>query len=151
MTKLTWSDLILDDLGDPAVRCAEMLGFWKWLLAGTVGPHAISKFGDWFFQRPDGSIHMLDVVQGEVRPIAKNHGEFMQLVNTQQWQEHNLLSNIVWQLHEKQLIAGKYQAYALIVHPLLGGKIDCNNVKVMDMYVWQCISSQLVQQLNGGA
>ena len=148
MTQIRWNDLLIENVSDPNLRLPEILRYWDWLLTGRFGPHALSKFGDCFFQRPDGSIHVLDVVEGEVRLVADSHSAFMLLVNTQSWQEENLLSFLIWQMHELNMIPTQYQSYAFKLHPILGGDFTPENVIIMEMPIWQHICSELHKQVR---
>ncbi len=56
--KLTWDDLIVDNFTPD--EAAAWLGDWDWLGIGRMAPIFLSRFGNWFFHRPDGSIHMLN-------------------------------------------------------------------------------------------
>jgi hypothetical protein len=66
-TKLTWSDLILDNM-TPAEATA-WLADWQWLGIGRIAPIFVSRFGDWFFHRPDGSIHELNIESAAVHRV----------------------------------------------------------------------------------
>ena len=88
--KLTWEDLVLDEV--TADEAAAWLPQWKWLVSGQVYPVFLSRFGNWFLRRPDGSTDLLDVHDGVVEPIAASPEAFDAAVNTPQWQEQYLYS-----------------------------------------------------------
>jgi hypothetical protein len=138
--KLTWADLIDEDFSREDVE--ECLPPWNWLLSGDVGPVFLSRFGDWFLNRRDGSTVKLDVLAGEVIPIADSPEEFKARVNTMEWQEEHLLSLLVYELHEQGKIAGKGQCYAIAPHPIFGGRLEPEFISVMDRRVWQSICIQ---------
>ena len=141
--KLTWDDLLIED---PSLDDGRLLEDWEWLLSGQFRVVAGSKFGDWFVERPAGTVEMLDMVEGSLSEIASSRAEFQTLINTREKQELWLLSELVLTLHEKGLVPGAGQCYAFEVPPCLGGKVDSENVEVMDLVVWVSICGQLHRQ-----
>jgi T6SS immunity protein Tdi1, C-terminal len=145
MTKLTWDDLLTEN---PATDVATLFDDWQWLLKDEFRPLAWSKFGDCFLERRDGSVEMLDVVDGTVRKLAASRDEFYSLINMQENQEEWLMSLLVFDLHERELVPKPGECYAFTIHPLLGGKLVADNVMVMSLRVWCSMSGQLHQQLH---
>jgi hypothetical protein len=66
----------------------------------------------------------------------------MGLVNSQDWQEEHLLSLIVFQLHERNIVPSEGQCYGFAPHPMLSGRIDINDVLIMPIGAWQSICAQ---------
>lgn len=140
--KLTWDDLLIQDVAlEEASECLEM---WTHLVQGEVAPVFMSKFGNWYLRRRDGTTDELSVLEGTCSSIASTPEEFMSLVNTTEWQEEHLLSYQVWQLHGRGIIPKAGQCYAFAPHPVLTGKINIDHAKLMDIEVWQSICAQLV-------
>jgi hypothetical protein len=143
--KLDWADLLIED---SALDHKALLEDWRWLLHGPFRVIAGSKFGDWFVQRPDGRVEILDAIEGSIREVAPSHQEFQRLINRRENQEEWLLSALVVSLHEKGLVPGPGQCYGFKMPPVLGGEATSDNVEVMDLKVWVSISAQLHQQLH---
>ena len=142
--KLGWSDLLIED-----VRGVHaLLGDWSWLISGPFAVVAGTKFGDWFLERPDGSTHLLDAIEGELRQVASSAQEFRELINTPPMQEEWLLSELVLTLHEQGLIPRAHECYAFTRPLILGGKAVSSNVQLMDLAVWVSLCGQLHQQLR---
>jgi hypothetical protein len=140
--QLTWDDLLIQDVSaDDAER---WIAEWAWLVSGRFCPVFMSKFGDWFLRRPDGSTELLDVVEGTLDKISSTPKEFDALVNDREWQKQYLLSWLVHQLHEDGKIPADGQCYGFAPHPQVGGEIDRRNVVVLDTIVWQTICSQIL-------
>ena len=144
--KLTWDDLLIQS-ADPT-ELAECLEPWSFLVQGEVAPIFLNRFGSWFLRRRDGTIAMLDVLDGSVEQVATNFDEFSALVNTSEWQEQFLLSFAVFHLHEAGIVATGSQCYA-IPHPGIGGPNPTlgapPNPKftmLADLKVWQSICRQ---------
>ena len=145
--KLTWDDLLIRDIPkEDAVRCLRM---WGHLLEGQVAPIGVSRFGDWYLRRPDGSTIELSVLEGTSHVIADTPERFAALLNDQTWQEDHLLSLQVYELHRRGTVPGPRQCYALVPHPRISGKIIIDGAMVMDLVTWQTICSQLDAQIRG--
>ena len=144
--KLTWDDLIIQGFpNDDTQRC---IAPWAHLLRGKFTPLFMSKFGDWFLRRPDGSTDELSVIEGTVQCVARTPGEFAEIVNRVEWQEEHLLSRLVAQLHERGLIPGAGECYGFAPHPVFTGHIEIEHARLMTLYVWQALAAQLfVQQV----
>jgi hypothetical protein len=138
--ELTWDDLIVQSFSDFDVK--TWLGYWSGMVGGRVAPVFMSKFGDWFLRRPDGSTGELSVIEGTYSPVASTPEEFTRLVNTQKWQEEHLLSIQVAQLHDRGMIPSAGECYAFAPHPALTGRIDIERAMLMDIGVWQHICAQ---------
>ncbi len=149
MTRLTWSDLLVEDITPDEFR--DWIAPWSGAIAGQIAPAFVSKFGFWFLRRPEGHVELLDVYTGELSKVADSYEAFMRDVNEQWWQEIYLFSKVVSDLHAKNLIPGPGQCYAIAPHPALGGPdpgsddpLDSRFVTIMDIKVWQSICAQLL-------
>jgi hypothetical protein len=136
---LTWDDLLIQNISEADAK--TWLSYWPGL-EDKVAPICMSKFGDWFLRRPDGSTDELSVIEGIYVKVASTPEEFASLLNTRAWQEHHLLSLLVLQLHEKGIVPGNGQCYAFAPHPTLLGRIDLERAMVMDIGTWQWICAQ---------
>jgi hypothetical protein len=139
-TKLTWDDLLIESI--PESDVFKWLGYWSGMVGGRAALVFMSKFGDWFLRRPEGSTDQLSVIEGTCSTVASTPEEFALLVNTQAWQEEHLLSFQVAQLHERGIIPQRGQCYALVPHPMWLGRIDIERVMLMDIGAWQHICAQ---------
>jgi hypothetical protein len=147
--KLTWDDLIVDNVTPD--EAAAWLGDWDWLGIGRMAPIFLSRFGNWFFHRPDGSIHMLEVSEAVIEQVAPDFGQFQAAVNTQAWQEQYLYSALVLRYRRQGVIASGRQAIGLAPHPALVPSISSCKPMVLDMVVWQSICAQTLRQVRGVA
>lgn len=140
LLKLTWNDLLIQDISDHDAH--TWLGYWSHLVTGRVAPLFMSKFGDWFLRRPDGATDELSVIEGTYSTLASTPEKFNSLVNSQDWQEVHLLSLQVAQLHERGVIPQAGECYAFAPHPLFSGRIDIDHVMIMQIGAWQNICAQ---------
>jgi hypothetical protein len=142
-TKLTWDDLLIEapDL-DPGILAHG----WAWLVTGQFRAIAASKFGDWFLERPDGAIQMLDAVEGTLEQVASSYSEFRDRINTREKQEEWLLSELVFTLHEKNMVPSRGECYSFKLPLVLGGKAESANVEVCDFRLWVSLCGQIHEQ-----
>ena len=100
--KLTWEDLIVDSFDQEEAE--SWLSNWDGILSGQLSPLFMTKFGDWFLRRPNGTTEMLDIIDGNLSVVAQTPEEFQQFMNDPAWQEEFLLSLVVYGFHEKGII-----------------------------------------------
>ena len=111
MSRLTWDDLLLQDITPEQFR--DWISPWTGVVNGRVAPAFMSKFGFWFLRRPEGHVEMLDVFTGQVERMADTYDDFIREVNEQWWHETYLFSELVFQLHQANKVPGPGQCYAL--------------------------------------
>ncbi|WP_332708384.1 hypothetical protein [Novilysobacter longmucuonensis] len=119
-----------------------LLAEWPQVVAGPLGPIGASAFGDLFFQRQDGAVERLDVLEGGVHLVADNFEAFQRLMNDPQWQETNLLTSGIALLYERGVRRGPGQFYGFAPHPALTGRIEWGHVMPLDALVWHSVCSQ---------
>jgi hypothetical protein len=145
--KLQWNDLFIEDL-EP-VTFSRWLDEWSWLLSGPVAPLFLSKFGDWFLRRPDGTTDMINVLDGTLEQVAVTPEEFLRNVNQREWQENYLLSELVFELHQRGKVPARGECYGFAPHPLFTGRLDVDLVMVMNLGAWQAICAQMARGAHG--
>jgi len=142
-SKLTWDDLLIEA---PDLDSGILAQGWSWLVKGEFRAIAASKFGDWFLERPNGAIQMLDAVEGTLKEVASSYSEFQELINTREKQEEWLLSELVFTLHEKNVVPSRGECYSFKLPLVLGGKAESDNVEVCDFRLWVSICGQIHEQ-----
>jgi len=141
--RLTWDDLLIEGSElEPDILAHG----WSWLVKGRFRAIAASKFGDWFLERPDGTVEMLDAIEGTLEQVASSYAEFQQLINTPEKQELWLLSELVFTLHEKSIIPTSGECYSFKLPLVLGGKAESDNVEVCSFRLWVSLSGQIHEQ-----
>jgi hypothetical protein len=138
--KLTWDDLTVGDLTPDEMN--RWLPQWYWLVSGELAPIFLSRFGNWFLRRRDGSTDELDVCDGILTRIAATPAEFDAMVNTPEWQEQHLYSALVLKYRRQGIIARGRDAIAFVPHPIFAPSIDQCKVITLDMGAWQAICCQ---------
>ena len=138
---ISWEDIFLD-INEFDVR--RVLEQWAPLVSGPLQPIGMSAFGDVYFIRPDETVHVLDVLEGQLKQVAPNQAEFAACMNSKEWQEGNLLPGVVWQLHNRGIKRAPGQVFGFVPHPAFAGKIDPERAMPLDAVVWHSICSQSV-------
>jgi hypothetical protein len=137
--RLTWQDLFIETIPETSAACLKE---WDFLLGGRFAIVGMSRFGDWFLRRSDGSTDELSVIEGTLQRIANTPEEFTYLMNEPQWQEEHLLSWLVLQLYQKEMIPKPDQSYGFAPHPSLLGRLDPTSAMIFSVPVWQTICAQ---------
>jgi hypothetical protein len=139
--KMPWDAIFIDA---DQLDATALFSLWPHTVEGVVALIGASAFGDLFFQRRDGSIHRLDVLEGGTKEIADTHEAFAALMNTRSWRDEHLLTEGVALLIERGVKRGRAQFYAFAPHPAFTGKIDWHRVMVMDARVWHALCAQIL-------
>jgi hypothetical protein len=147
--RLTWDDLIVDHITPDEAEA--WLADWQWLGLGRVSLIFLSRFGDWFFRRPDGSVHRVDITDASVAQVAPNFEAFRAAVNTEDWQEQYLFLSLVLKYRGQGVVPLGRQAIGFAPHPVLVDSLDKCTPMVFDMDVWQSICAQTLRQVRGVA
>jgi hypothetical protein len=125
----------------------RILESWGWLIGKrSLTPIAVSKFGDWFLEDSSGQIHYLNILGGELVKVAASRGEFERLSEQQANCDEWFMGELVELLVERGVTLRKGQTYGYKLLPILGGKIDADNIEPTDPVVHQSILAQTLEQ-----
>lgn len=128
------------------IDVAALLDWWRWLVPEGYQPIQMSKFGDWCFAAPDGQIIMLDLIEGELTPIAGSIDEYNKLKNHPDQQTDWFLDGFVLRCETEGLTLSDGECYGWRIHPRIGGKMEFENIQVFDLAVYQSLMGQLLPQ-----
>jgi hypothetical protein len=137
--KLTWDDLFSQD---PALDFSRIFSCWPKLGVGRARPVGMSAIGTCFFERPEGTVHALNPIRGEIYQVAQSSEEFGKNMNAREWQEENLNSVLVAEILARGLTRSGTQAFGFAPHPRFGGGLTAQRAMVLDATVWHSISGQ---------
>ena len=105
------------------------LGAWRWLLPNAHHPFAISLFGDWLLESPDGGIHLMDTLEGRVSHLAATRTHFIQAVeNDDEVRDEWLLEGLALGQASRGNMLLPGQCYGFKVPPILGAPIEPENI-----------------------
>lgn len=128
----------------------RLLSCWKWLLQDReLAPLAMTSFGDWFLRDAGGAVHLLDLVSGELRPIAATVAEFNHKASLQENLDDWFISELVLLLRERGILLREGECYSYKVPPVVGGKIEPDNIIPLLHMVHQAVLAQLHERIRG--
>jgi len=125
---------------------ARLLADWRWLVPEDFHPIHLSKFGHWFFASPDGRIHHLNIIEGSLLQVAKSRGQFEAMKEDDQIRNDWLQASLVLQCDAKGLLLKPSECYGWRVHPMVGGKIELENIQVFSLNDYQTLIAQSLPQ-----
>lgn len=127
----------------------DLLREWRWRVPKDYEAILMTKFGDWFFVDPQQRVHMLDLIEGSLQEVAPSVAAFNELKNSPEKQNEWFLNGLVFRCAEARIQLAPSQCYGWQVHPLLGGKLTIDNIKVYSLRVYQSLMSQIFRQYQG--
>ena len=121
---------------------------WRWLVPESDTPLFLSIFGDWVFGHPNGSMWALSVLEGTYEKIARDAAEYNALKNPFEWLDATFIAG--WQeiAARHGLEPSESECLGWKVHPIIGGKLEVQNLAIFSMAVYQSIMGQLHRQLR---
>ncbi len=134
-------------LVNPSEVDVGALSDWRWLLVGSFRPLAMTRFGDWFIERPGGDVEFLDTLEGGLRPVASSVEAWRALLHTAEGREL-LMAEMVELMASKGVVPGPGECYGFRVAPILGGGLGSENVQIYSLPVYLAIQGQLHRQLQ---
>ena len=90
----------------------------------------------------------MDTIEGKVHYISSSEKEFREFIKQKDNIEQYLLSNLVYDLINRGLIPKENEGYSFTILPALGGKIEADNITVMDFIVIVSITGQIMRQVT---
>lgn len=121
---------------------------WEWLLGPNQleSPVLMSLFGDLLYHGLDGKVYFLDIISAKKITFAESLSQLQAKLNDPDIREQILLSSLVNDLANRNLVPGDSELYSFIVPPHLGGTIGVDNIEVTDKSVALSISGQICEQ-----
>ncbi|MGX9145461.1 T6SS immunity protein Tdi1 domain-containing protein [Mesorhizobium sp. 128a] len=127
---------------------AEALDGWKWIGLDGLEPAVVSTFGDIFFRARDGSIHHLDMLDGQLGRVARNWAEFQAILQNETRRDELLLAGLVIAAQKNGLIPAAGQCYDFKKPPVLGGEMNVREMETTFFVVKVHIAGQIHRQVK---
>ncbi|NQU25363.1 MAG: hypothetical protein HQ567_29105 [Candidatus Nealsonbacteria bacterium] len=127
---------------------SRALEAWQWLPIGTKKPILVTAFGDMFLAGDQG-VWFLDTIEGNLKRICETEDELRETLETEDGQNHYLLAGFVERAQREDMTLADGQCYDFKLNPVVGGKIEYDNVEVQDFVVAMNIAGQLHGQVRG--
>ena len=135
-----WSKLELDIA---ELDTERLLDDWRWLVPDQYAPLAMTVFGDWFLEGPDGQVLMLDLVAGDLKPIAADRDQFYGARTTRENLDAWYMAELAYLCYERGIQPGPGQCLSYRIPPVLGGELVPGNIEVTDIGVHQSLMAQI--------
>jgi hypothetical protein len=139
----TWEHLLIRTAD---IDCPRLLSYWRWLLTKDYHPIVMTAFGDWFLRDVDGSVHFLDLVAGQLSKVAQSDEEFQNVMGHPEKANEWFLPELVDTLIDCGIVLKPGQCYSYKVPPVLGGRLEIENIEPLDLVVHQSLMSQIHEQ-----
>lgn len=132
------------------VNASELLNDWRWLIPNTYTSVLLTKFGDWFFKTEANRAIFLDLLEGTLFDL----GDFSDLsLGTEGFMasyKDQLSVDWIELCLERGKVIQSGQCYGWEIHPLLGGSLKFENIKIFSLNAYQSLMGQMFRQLKPG-
>jgi hypothetical protein len=122
--------------------------WWGWLLTEPCTPVLVTSLGDWFLKGDSGRVDFLDTLEGKVSTVASSMDGLNFMLSDQEVRDQYFLSGFVIAMLRAGFRRHRGQCYGYKVHPILGAKVDAENLTLTDIEFAQSMSGQLHQQIR---
>lgn len=127
-----------------------ILSDWQWLIGTRKLPILLTASGDAFVQDvDDGSVHLLDTLDGKLQRVADSVDEFRPLLSDKQFVVTHFAVQMVGDLRSSGCALQRGQIYSFKHPPVLGGEIDADNIEASDIEVHFSVSGQIHRKVSG--
>src|SRR5436190_7028096 len=135
-------DLTISFDGPDADR---LLADWRWLVPQNFQPLHLTKFGHWFLSSPDGRIHHLNLIEGNLLQVAKSRQQFDAMKDDEQIRNEWFQAAFVFQCKAEGLSLKPGECFGWRVHPMVGGRLELANIQAFPLAAYQSLIAQLLQ------
>jgi len=142
---ITMNDLTIRPDG---IDFDTLLCDWEWAMPEPVRPVLVTAMGDVFAQGESGAVYFLDMIDGQVRPIADDGASFQQLLRNNQFVTDHMFPSRIVQFRNAGLTLQPKQVYSHKQMLALGGTDDLDNVETTDVSVHISIHGQVHRQIK---
>lgn len=124
----------------------KLLADWRWLVPEHFAPLLMTAFGDTFFRSEDGCIHLLNLMSGEFKVVSQSEAEFVEACDNREQRRSWFLSFLRTELKAKYGALEAKQCYSCKIPLSLGGQLEADNFKPMDLLTYFSVLGQLHRQ-----
>ena len=121
------------------------LDSWQWLPIDSKQPILVTAFGDIFFSGADG-IWFLDTLEGKMTKICESKDALTEILGTEDGENHYLFAGFVERAQREGMFLGNEQCYDFKINPVVGGKVEYNNIEPQNFVVAVNLAGQLHEQ-----
>jgi hypothetical protein len=126
-----------------------LLDDWRWLLGGqSYAVFRVTAMGDLILQDMAERFHLLDMIDGKLRPLASTESELWAVLTDRSTRKTLLGTFVVRGLREAGITIGPGECYSPDHPPILGGSLSNDNLHPCDILVHASIMGQIHRQVR---
>jgi len=130
------------------VDLEDICSSWQWCLMDQKSIALISCVGDMFLVAKDDSINWLDTGAGQLKMIARNMQEFIELLEKDENIDRWFLAPLVEELVKAGKILKENEVYSFKQMPVIGGDYSIDNFEPTDISVHFALTGQIAEQIK---
>lgn len=134
-------------INPPIDKIKRALESWHWIGLEGKEPVKVTAFGDVFLQDKKG-IWFLDTIEGTLKEVCNSLNELDDIIKSEANQDHYLLAGFVIRAINEGMLLDEGQCYDFKINPVLGGKIEFENIDRQDFVVAINLAGQLHDQIR---
>ena len=120
---------------------------WQWLEPPDCDVALVSKFGDMFYDTPQGVV-MLDTLEGSLNIVAANSGDFVHALAGDDYRDEVLSDVWVQAAAHKGIVLSSGECFDWAVAPILGGSCASEAITKGSFVVKVAIAGQIHHQVK---
>jgi hypothetical protein len=128
------------------LRFDSLLSDWRWLVSSDFTPVLMTSFGDLFLRGRSGRISLLNLMAGELKPVAESPEEFDRLCDDREQRRGWFIGFLLTEVRKLHGELAGGQCYSCKVPLSLGGRLEADNFQRMDLQVHYSILGPLHRQ-----
>lgn len=126
----------------------SLLEHWEWAMPEPMRPVLLTAMGDAFAQGESKAVYFVDVVGGEIRPVADDGASFQKLLEDREFVTDHMYPARIVELRKGGLTLQPREVYSHTQLLVLGGKDDVDNIETTDVSVHIGIHGQVHRQVR---
>lgn len=142
---ITMNDLTINPDG---VDFESLLEDWRWAMPEPLRAVLLTAMGDAFAQGDSGTVYFIDMIEGEIRPVAEDGASFTSLLQDKAFVTDHLFPARIIELREAGLTLQPREVYSHKQLLVLGGSDEIDNIETTDVSVHISIHGQVHRQIH---
>lgn len=132
----------------PAGDANRYLSWWTWAIGEDVAFRGLTTFGDWLFERADGSVHHLSILDASIERVCDSHRQLDAVLTHADAADRYLSSTFAQRAWRAGQRLQPGECFAFIVPPVLGGSFAVENIRPYPIGGYQLVMVQLTQLMR---
>jgi hypothetical protein len=142
---ITMNDLTINPDG---FDFASLLADWEWAMPEPLRPVLLTAMGDAFAQGASGAVYFIDMIEGNIRPVADDGESFKALLRNNEFVTDHMFPSRIVELRQAGMTLQPRQVYSHKHLLVLGGSDEIENVETTDVSVHIGIHGQVHRQVR---